>query len=173
MTKTDAEREASRKETNRRYYLKNVEYHKQYAEEHKERIAANHEQWHKDNPGYATMYAKHYAEEHKEEICRWRRLPETLAYRAAYDKQYNRENPKEPRDYVTPAGQCSQLNAWFEGSERHHVDPETIIHIPAEMHRSIKHNIQTGAGMAGINSLAFAFLNGQRELSAQMSISDF
>lgn len=88
---------------------------------------------------------KQYADKHKVE-------------KAAYDKQYQREHPKETRTYATPAGSCTKLNNWFEGCRRHHVDADTIIHIPMEMHVTNAHNIQTGKGMDVINALSFNFL---------------
>jgi len=62
------------------------------------------------------------------------------------------------RDYVTPVGRCAHLNEWFKGCRQHHVDPDTIIHIPAQMHIENWHNIKTGKGMDVINAMAFEYL---------------
>ena len=50
------------------------------------------------------------------------------------------------------------LNEWFPESEAHHIDKNTVIYIPKELHRSISHNVFTGKGMEEINKLAFEFL---------------
>lgn len=50
------------------------------------------------------------------------------------------------------------LNAPFLGSAGHHVDPEHVLFIPKELHRSIKHNLHTGENMTIINDLAYKWL---------------
>lgn len=116
--------------------------------------------YHTDHRDDIIARQRAYYEDHKDGI-------------AAQQKAYRAENPKEQRNYVTAAGQCSQLNNRFDGCRRHHVDDSTIIHIPIEMHVTNPHNIRTGRGMARINALAFAFLNGQREASAQTTLTSF
>ncbi|MCK4260671.1 MAG: hypothetical protein KAX49_16965 [Halanaerobiales bacterium] len=50
------------------------------------------------------------------------------------------------------------LNDWFEDSHAHHIDKERIIYIPAKLHNSVFHNLDTGKGMNYINDLAIDFL---------------
>ena len=50
------------------------------------------------------------------------------------------------------------LNEPFENCHAHHIDEEHIIHIPAELHRSVTHNVFTGKGMEEINSIAFQYI---------------
>lgn len=50
------------------------------------------------------------------------------------------------------------LNSWFEGCEGHHVDPEQVIFLPKELHRSIRHRQTDGQGMAQINAIAYNYL---------------
>ena len=50
------------------------------------------------------------------------------------------------------------LNKPFPGSVGHHIDEEYIIHIPEELHRSIKHSVRTGKGMEAINTIAFRYI---------------
>lgn len=45
------------------------------------------------------------------------------------------------------------LNKPFNGSEGHHVDPQHVLFVPKELHRSVKHNVWTGEGMKEINEL--------------------
>jgi hypothetical protein len=49
------------------------------------------------------------------------------------------------------------MNSPFLGCEAHHFNPQEIIHIPVELHKSIGHNILTGKNMERINALAFAW----------------
>jgi hypothetical protein len=88
---------------------------------------------------------KKYYEEHKDHINMWNR-------------RYAGAHPRDPRDYILPPCDCTKLNQWFDGCRCHHVDPNTIIHIPKETHISHVHNIRTGVGMDVINTLAFEFL---------------
>lgn len=50
------------------------------------------------------------------------------------------------------------LNAFFLGSEGHHVDTEQVIYMPEALHKSIRHNQFSGRGMAKINAVAYNFL---------------
>ena len=50
------------------------------------------------------------------------------------------------------------LNSPFPGCDAHHINPNDVIHIPRELHCSIRHNQYTGQGMAAMNALAGAFL---------------
>ena len=51
------------------------------------------------------------------------------------------------------------INKPFDDSEFHHFSKEHGIHIPAEIHKSITHNIWTGKNMEAINKEAFEFLD--------------
>lgn len=157
-------------------------YQKAYRAEHKEEIKAyrvehNEERamYYADHKEEIEAYRKAYDADHAEEIAAREKVyrSEHKEERAAWEKVYRRDHPKEERDYITPAGQCVKLNKRFEGCRRHHVDISTIIHIPIEMHVTNPHNIRTGRGMARINALAFAFLGGQRECSAQTTLEAF
>lgn len=52
----------------------------------------------------------------------------------------------------------TSLNERFSGSHAHHVTLSQVIHIPADLHRSVKHNLRTGEGMVEINVIAFEYL---------------
>ena len=54
-----------------------------------------------------------------------------------------------------------ELNDRFAGSTGHHLDKEFVIHIPAEMHKSVRHNVHTGKGMDQINALAIDYCYGE------------
>lgn len=124
-----------------RYYEDNKEMFVQYYEDNKERIHTR---------------QKQYRETHKEEIAARMKL----YYRDNIKmiREWRRAHPTEKRTYVVDVGSCTHLNSYFDGCRRHHVDINTIIHIPKDMHIYHKHNIRTGEGMDVINSLAFEFL---------------
>lgn len=128
-----------------------MEYWKQYRIDNKEKISVFNRRYNSDNKENLAAYHARYYLANKESIAAW-------------NKQYQRDNPKEVRRYVTPVKSCNHLNKWFDGCRRHHIDPDTIVHIPADMHIHHPHNIQTGDGMGVINMLAFGFLFGQVEL---------
>ena len=50
------------------------------------------------------------------------------------------------------------LNEYVDGYEAHHISENFIIFIPAEIHKSIRHNIWTWRGMDAINKLAVEWL---------------
>ena len=150
-------------------------YNNQYYAEHADEIAAHTKQYHIDNADVRNARSKQYDIDNADvRNAYFRQYRKDHADSInAYNRQYHREHPNEIRNYVSPAGQCVQLNRWFEGCNRHHVDPETIIHIPAEIHNTYYHNIKTGKGMNRINELAYAFLCGQRGACSQTTISEF
>ena len=121
---------------------------------------ARKKQYHQDNKKACNAWSKQYYTDHKEAI-------------KARVRAYQRDHPRDPREYVTDAWMCTNLNKWFVGCRRHHIDADTIIHIPSELHVTHPHNIRTGLGMAEMNAMAYTFLNGQREASAQTSLHAF
>lgn len=50
------------------------------------------------------------------------------------------------------------LNSAFVGCEGHHVNQDEVIHIPAVLHKSVKHDIWTGRNMEKINVIAYNYL---------------
>lgn len=50
------------------------------------------------------------------------------------------------------------INEPFEGAHAHHMTKDVVIYIPAELHRSIRHNVFTGEGMKEINEKALNWL---------------
>jgi len=61
------------------------------------------------------------------------------------------------------------LNKDFNNSHGHHVDAKYVIHIPAKLHRSVRHRQTDGDGMNKINKLAFKYLLNNKE---SMIVSD-
>lgn len=116
----------------------------------KEETASRGERWYAKNTQLAKDRARQQRIDNKDEL-------------SLYWKRYRRACPLDRRTYVTREGACIHLNEWFVGCRRHHVDPNTIVHIPTEIHTRHQHNIRTGYGMDIINALAFEFLFGQVE----------
>lgn len=54
------------------------------------------------------------------------------------------------------------LNQYFEGSHAHHIDKIHVIYIPAELHKSVWHNIWNGEGMEEINAIAFEYMSNSK-----------
>lgn len=175
-----------RRTYNKQYRVTHPEEIKQYQIDHLEERMAYNKQYRTDHPEEFRQYGKEYRAAHTEEVRernkqyhltnREENNERSRQYRDTHleeIQQYRRDHPAEKRDYVVPAGQCRQLNKWFEGCKRHHVDTDTIIHIPTEIHVTHAHSIKTGRGMDSINALAFAFLNGRKEPTIQTTISIF
>lgn len=55
------------------------------------------------------------------------------------------------------------MNSWFVGCEGHHVNLSDVIYIPAELHKSVKHDIWAGRNMDKINTLAYEWLAKESE----------
>ena len=50
------------------------------------------------------------------------------------------------------------LNRPFVGCEAHHLNKDFVVHIPARLHKSIRHNVWTGKNMGQINRLALEWV---------------
>ena len=53
---------------------------------------------------------------------------------------------------------CFAINKPFKGCVKHHIDKDTIIHIPETLHTLVRHNLKTGKGMKEINENVFQWL---------------
>ncbi len=128
--------------------LKNPEYDREWQLAHPGYKKEYNNQWLGEHPGYASSYFKQWRLEHPEYgteyIKQWRQTPKGKAYRRK--ENANRRN----------LGSV-ELNKSFSGSEGHHIDETHIIHIPKELHKSIRHNVHTGQGMEAINEIAFRY----------------
>ena len=136
------------------------EQHKQYYEENKEEIKEHAKQYYEDH----VVGAREYYQEHKGE-------------KKEYDKQYKEENKEKLKldhaEYLkTEKGKAAmnrfqskrrglgslELNEPFEGSVAHHINKNTIVYVPKELHQSIYHNSNTGQGMVEINNAVVEWL---------------
>ena len=63
--------------------------------------------------------------------------------------------------YRTSTPACFAINKPFKGSVKHHIDKDTIVHIPESLHFLVSHNLKTGKGMEEINVNVFRWLRQQ------------
>lgn len=172
-------------------------YKKQYHIDNKEKIRAYVSQWQKDNPEKVNAYNKKWQQANPDKfmdsIRRWQRAnsekekarqkarrkddPESGRSNLREWRKANparaREYQHERREYLSAYIDCEKLNTPFQGCDAHHLNPNTIIHIPTGMHNSVYHSIKTGQGMEKINRLAYNWLNGVRAESLQTTFDVF
>jgi len=141
------ENRASILESNKDYYEKNrehtLEVAKRYRNENKERCAERCKERYEKN-------REHYLEYKKA----WGRTVEGI-------ESYKRHAHKRRGFGFSP------INNYFEGAEFHHMhvdfngdeDHEIGIFVPGDLHRSIKHNSFTWAGMEEMNNKAIEWYN--------------
>ena len=137
-----------------------------YREAHKEEISVRNAAYREAHKEEIVVKNAAYREAHKEEI---------VVKKAAYYEAHKEEISVRGAAYLqTPAGKrnhkknhakrrsldCIELNEPFEGSEGHHIDKEFVLHIPADLHHSIAHNVFTGYHMEEINELAINYAYG-------------
>ena len=73
------------------------------------------------------------------------------AWKGGTDKQ---------QKYLVPIIHCNQLNKRFKNSCEHHINYNTVIFIPKDLHKHIYHNLKSGQGVNEMNILAFQYMNG-------------
>lgn len=165
---------------------KTKETSKQYRLEHPEKVKEVSKQWRLENPEYAKEYYKDNTEEIMERAIKWQmEHPES---RKEISNKWRLENPEYYKEWLqtdngklylqthkwwqTYAGKAYarkrkamrrnlgsiELNNPFPDSEGHHIDETYIIHIPKDLHHSIRHNVFTGEGMEDINTIAFQYI---------------
>lgn len=66
--------------------------------------------------------------------------------------------------YRTSTSSCFAINKSYNGCVRHHIDKNTIIHIPESLHQLVRHNLKTGKGMKEMNENAFRWLRQQSHI---------
>lgn len=75
-----------------------------------------------------------------------------------YEQSDNRKKTKSKHNSKRRGLGHVMLNKPFENSDAHHIDEVHIIYMPADLHRSISHNVWTGQGMEEINAIAFRYI---------------
>ena len=134
-----------KKEYNEKWLLENLGYKKEWYIENSEDVKESVRQWRLEHPEYNKEYMRKWHPEHPEYGKEWWKTDNGKAC-------IIRQNAKRH------GLGCIELNKPFNGSEGHHIDNEHVIHIPAELHRSIYHNLKTGQGMEEINTIAFRYI---------------
>jgi hypothetical protein len=149
-----------------------VEKARIYVQTHKAQVAeyqAKYRAAHKEKTRlYNKQYRENNREEHNKRNAEWRRNhPESKIHNRELRKKWNktekgklnqhRKNTRR-KAYRKKYG-STILNQPFPESAGHHIDKETVIYIPQEIHTPIKHNLRTGENMTLINKLAIDWLN--------------
>lgn len=148
-----------KKESNEKWEIKNPEYMKEYYQDRREEEIERANRWQQENSEYRKEYHQNRHEEELEQARQWRlEHPE-------YDKEWRMKNPEKTKEKDRKVnarrrglGNIS-MNKPFDGSEFHHFSKTHGIHMPAEIHQSIMHNLKTGDNMDAINKEAFEFLD--------------
>lgn len=129
----EAEREAARR-YNKKSYLKRREKAGKYYQEHKKE---------------KKEYNKQYKEENKEEL----KLSHAEYMRTEKGKAAMNRFQSKRRDLG-----FLELNESFEGAVAHHINKDTIVYVPKQLHQGVYHNLKTGQGMVEINNAVVEWL---------------
>ena len=129
-----------------------IRRHKTYIK-NKEKENQQHKLWRLRNKEHIKEYNKQYHHQHYLQHYERER---------AKKEQWLKEHPEKANEYKKKNLSKRRrelgfypINGYFKGSNGHHlIDGETIIYIPAELHRSIYHNHKTGQGMEEMDSMA-------------------
>lgn len=96
-----------------------------------------------------TRNTKDYYEKHKRKILKQQKTSKGKEVKIRATKRYRQtEKGKIVHSKIDAKHRelgFIPINAWFEGSESHHIDKEHVIYIPEEIHGLMYHNIWTGA----------------------------
>lgn len=137
--------------SNPEYYEKNRRRMRQqqnnYYQEHKEERV----EYYKENAEHFKKYRKDHAKEATERTYIWNR-EHPIEYKVI--RKRSRDRRKRNLGF-------EPLNTCFEGSEAHHMTKDVVIFIPKELHRSVRHNLETGEGMDEINGKALVWAGRQ------------
>jgi len=93
-----------------------------------------------------------YLLHHRKNIEKIEAICDEIFYLEYGMKKYGKEA------YRTPTNTCYFMNNEFKDCAKHHVDKNTILCIPSDLHLSISHNLKTGRGMREMNAEAFRWL---------------
>lgn len=137
---------------------------KNYQEKNRIEIAKRKKKYRQKNIDRIKKHDKEYHENNKDKRKKY--LADNKGKIAEYHKKYiltdackktrakSKAKRKRELGYVP-------LNNIFPGCHGHHVDTNYVIHIPAEMHKSINHQQNKPETMIEINKLAFGFLQNE------------
>ena len=117
------------------------------------------------------QYSKTHLKELKESQCKYDKTEKGKERNRKYNeteraKECHRRYHKTERGKICVQKENDKkrglryipLNSYQKGDEFHHMDISYGIYVPAEVHRSISHCLETGRNMAVMNALAFNYL---------------
>lgn len=155
---------------------------KKYCKAHREEANAAARKWNEANPVRKKVSTKKWREANLEETkAYWRKwYAENTDNAKAAVKKWRDANPERVRElhhdrriYLSEYADCKKLNNIFPGCHAHHIDTDTIMHIPASLHNAVRHSLKTGQGMGKMNQLSHDWLNGVRMDSPQATLEAF
>ena len=139
-------------------------YYRLHPEENRERSR----KWRLEHPEYIKEYLKNYYDDNRELILEQKKehyennRDKILEQKKEHSQTENGKKIHLKHSIINQSKRRglghNRLNDSFVGGEDHHVNFNYVICIPAEIHRSIRHNVFTGEGMEAINKEAFEFL---------------
>ena len=69
--------------------------------------------------------------------------------------------------YRAGVNSCYYVNKPFKGCVKHHIDKNTIVCVPLNLHLTVKHNLKSGKGMKEINENVFRWLRQENNDSSR------
>lgn len=129
-----------RKEYMNQYRKEHLEQHRiannKYTRTHKEQIKQHDIKFYREHKEQKDNYNKKWVKEHPEQVKK---------------RRIKNQNKRRGLGY-------DYLNDKFEGSHGHHIDLESIVYIPEELHNSIHHSVLKNENMELINDKVFEWL---------------
>lgn len=130
------------------------EYQKKYRAEHKDKQREYIKNWKQQNPERKKELNRKWAKAHPE----YRRKKEKEWCKTEKGKLNQHRKNTRRKAYRRKLG-AILLNQPFEKSVGHHINKDTVIYLPEELHTSVKHNLRTGLNMELINKTALEWLH--------------
>lgn len=130
--------------------------HREQVNESNRRSAAKH---HDQRVKFTREWKVLHPDKVHDQLVKWRSehhnevVEQMRRWRREHPANVKRSNTKHRGLGFVP------LNEPFYGAEGHHLDKERVVYIPAELHKSIPHNVWTGLHMEEINRVALEWVS--------------
>jgi hypothetical protein len=134
-----------------------AEYQRKYRAEHKQQQRAYIKKWKQQNPERKRELNKKWQDQHPEYFQEYKKKWNHTKQGKLNQHRKNTRRKAYRRKYGS-----NLLNQPFKGSVGHHIDKETVVYIPEEIHLSVKHNLRRNINMEQINTFALEWFNMQK-----------
>lgn len=161
---TEAEKKARKKEqhrrSNERLREERLRYSREYRVKHKDKIKESHKKYNAKNPKKTFLLGAFG--ELGYTICLHQQV-DTLGIVLGFGHFTQIRTPEQnrAREMKHILKGATVLNEPFEGAEAHHMAKDVVVFVPKELHKSVKHNLETGEGMDEINGKALVWAGRQ------------